>query len=48
MSSAVTPCAGGDFCCLVVLKTFANNLDPEKAKLILGTDLDPILVQLWW
>ena len=40
--------ASGNFCCLVMLITFANNLDPEKAQLIVGDDLNPILVQLWW
>ena len=40
--------ASVDFCCLVVLITFANNLEPEKAQLIPCTTLDPILVLLWW
>ena len=31
--------ASGDFCCLLI--TFANSLDPDQARQIVGPDLDP-------
>ena len=38
--------AGGGFCHLLI--TFANSLDPDKARQNVGPDLDPNCLTLWW
>ena len=38
--------ACGDFCHLLI--TFANSLDPDQAQQIVGPDLDPNRLILWW
>ena len=37
--------ASGDFCCVLI--TYANSLDPNQARHIVGPDLDPNSLTLW-
>ena len=38
--------ARGDFCCLLI--TFANSLNPDQARQVVGPDLDPNCLTLIW
>ena len=38
--------ASGNFCRLLI--TFANSLDPDQALHLVGPDLDPNCLTLWW